>query len=429
MAFGSPLVLREMVALQKQGLARGIPSICSAHPAVLSAACNLARRRSLPLLIETTCNQVNHEGGYSGMTPADFVQFLRKNLEKEGLSPEKVILGGDHLGPYPWRNETTEKAMAKAVEMVQAYVQAGYTKIHLDASMPCADDDPDFPLPLECIAQRAARLCAAAESAAGEIKPVYVIGSEVPPPGGAQTHELDLHVTTRQEAQDALDAFREVFAQTGLADVWERVIALVVQPGVEFGVDSVHTYQREAARPLKTFIEGVPGMVYESHSTDYQTRPALRALVEDHFAILKVGPALTFAYREAMFALEHIERELLDGKSVSLSNLTSILEGLMQDDPRYWQGYFNGSPADQSLARRYSFSDRIRYYWHKPAAQESVQRLLTNLAETPPPLTLLSQYMPREYDKVRTGEIRNHPNDLIRAHIHYVLEDYIAACG
>lgn len=429
MRFGSPVPLLEMVAAQKQGMAQGIPSICSAHPAVLSAACHFARRSGAPLLIETTCNQVNHQGGYSGMTPADFVRFLGKILEQEGIPPQQVILGGDHLGPYPWRKEPAKSAMANALEMVRAYVQAGYTKIHLDASMPCADDAPERPLPLEHIARRAAQLCAAAEAAAGTVLTVYVIGSEVPPPGGAQSQEAGLHVTTPQEAQAALDAFREAFAQAGLSHVWERVIALVVQPGVEFGVDSVHAYPREAARPLKTFIEGVPGMVYEAHSTDYQTRASLRALVEDHFAILKVGPALTFAYREAVFALEHIERETLSGKGVSLSRLSEVLDKVMRDDPRHWQGYFAGTPAEQALARRYSFSDRIRYYWHLPAAQEAVRRLLANLNEAPPPLSLLSQYLPREYDKVRAGEISSHPQDLIRAHIQHTLEDYAAACG
>ena len=51
-------------------------------------------------------------------------------------------------------------------------------------------------------------------------------------------------------------------------------------------------------------------MVYEAHSTDYQTRDALRALVKDHFAILKVGPGLTFAMREALWALDAIDQEL-----------------------------------------------------------------------------------------------------------------------
>jgi len=429
MIFSTPAPLQEMVAAQKQGEARGMPSICSAHPVVLSAACHLARQTGAPLLVETTCNQVNPEGGYSGMTPAIFVAFLQNLLAQEGMSPAQVILGGDHLGAYPWRAYPAEKAMAKAVEMVQAYVRAGYTKIHLDASMPCADDELNQPLPLERIARRAAQLCAAAEATAGVVKPVYVIGSEVPAPGGAQVQEEEVRVTSPQEAQSTLEAFRRAFAQAGLTSAWERVIALVVQPGVEFSVTSIHDYRQEAAFPLKSFIETVPGMVYEAHSTDYQTRTSLRALVEDHFAILKVGPALTFAYREALFALEHIERETLSAKGVPLSHLTEVLEQVMTNDPRHWQGYYPGTPAEQVLARRYSFSDRIRYYWHQTAVQEAVQRLLANLKAYPPPLSLLSQYLPSIYRRVRAGEIFSHPQDLIRARILETLEDYASACG
>ena len=85
---------------------------------------------------------------------------------------------------------------------------------------------------------------------------------------------------------------------------------MVVQPGVEFGDDFVLPYRPEAAKELSRFIEDQP-MIYEAHSTDYQTRAALTSLVHGHFAILKVGPGLTFAFREAVFALAMIENEML----------------------------------------------------------------------------------------------------------------------
>ena len=59
-------------------------------------------------------------------------------------------------------------------------------------------------------------------------------------------------------------------------------------------------------------IEQYDRLIFEAHSTDYQTPAALAALVRDHFAILKVGPALTFALREALWALDCIEREWID---------------------------------------------------------------------------------------------------------------------
>ena len=57
---------------------RGIPSICSAHPVVIEAAMRHAARLGLPVLIEATCNQVNQDGGYTGMTPDLFVAFVKE---------------------------------------------------------------------------------------------------------------------------------------------------------------------------------------------------------------------------------------------------------------------------------------------------------------------------------------------------------------
>ncbi len=88
------------------------------------------------------------------------------------------------------------------------------------------------------------------------------------------------------------------------------MIAIVVQPGVEFDHSNIIHYQPQEAQPLAQWIENTR-MVYEAHSTDYQTRTAYWELVHDHFAILKVGPALTFALREAIFALAQIEQELI----------------------------------------------------------------------------------------------------------------------
>src|SRR5690606_35340146 len=105
-------------------------------------------------------------------------------------------------------------------------------------------------------------------------------------------------------------------------------------------------------------------------STDYQRPAALRELVEDHFAILKVGPWLTYAFREAVFALEMIEREWLGARrSAQLSGLRDVMERVMVEDPTHWRGHYTGYEAAMKYARTYSYSDRIRYYWPNPQAQ------------------------------------------------------------
>ena len=290
--------------------------------------------------------------------------------------------------------------MERALEMVRQYVRAGYAKIHLDASMRCADD-PAGALADSVAAERTAELAAAAETAAADRPaatplPVYVIGTEVPTPGGqASDHEGPIP-TRVEDARRGLELTRAAFARRGLDAAWQRVLAQVVQPGVEFGDDAVHRYRREAAVELRAFSESQERLVFEAHSTDYQTEAALRALVEDHFAVLKVGPELTFALREALFALESIERELLGRRAPErLSGMRQALERAMGDDPRHWQSYYGQADEDTlRLRRAFSLSDRARYYWPVPEVQEAVSRLIANLDAERLPNGVLSQYLP-----------------------------------
>ena len=132
---------RSLLLANHDGRPVGIPSVCSAEPAVLGAALAEARAFGGLALIEATCNQVNQDGGYTGMTPAAFRAQVEQLAAVEGLAESSLVLGGDHLGPYPWREAPAAAAMKKAGELVRACVLAGYAKIHLDASMPLGGDD------------------------------------------------------------------------------------------------------------------------------------------------------------------------------------------------------------------------------------------------------------------------------------------------
>ena len=423
-----------ILAAQKLGEARGIVSICSAHPLVLEAALRHGLERHAPVLVEATCNQVNQFGGYTGLTPNDFVHFVGQIAYQVGFPRQGLLLGGDHLGPLVWANEPAALAMDKAKALVRDYVQAGFTKIHLDCSMPCADDTALSP---EIISQRAAQLAQVAEQTLAHLQTTnlqpssrynqlrYVIGTEVPPAGGAKAGENHLTITDSADAAKTIDLTRQALASLGLESAWERVIALVVQPGVEFGDETVHEYDRSAAVGLARLIETIPGLVYEAHSTDYQTRAALRALIEDHFAILKVGPWLTFAFREAVFALAEMEQVLMPLES---SQIRETIEADMLQNPMAWQKHYSGSPQQQKFARAYSFSDRIRYYWNSPTIHNAFLHLLRNLGDRPLPLSLVSQYLPDQYEKIRAGEIKNHPRSLLLARVMDVLRNYAFAC-
>jgi D-tagatose-1,6-bisphosphate aldolase subunit GatZ/KbaZ len=418
--------VQDLVTRHKQGHAVGVTSICSAHPIVIEAALRHALKHADAfVLFEATCNQVNQDGGYTGMAPVDFVAFVRGIAERVGFDAARIVLGGDHLGPNPWTHLPAAAAMEKAVTMVAAYVAAGFRKIHLDCSMSCAGDP--VPLPEAEIVKRAVRLARAAEAAAANKEPpVYVIGTEVPVPGGATESIEGLAVTSPLAALATIDAHRQAFMAAGLSAAWERVIASVVQPGVEFDHHNVIDYGPPKARALSDAIAAVPGMIYEAHSTDYQTRDALRALVTDHFAILKVGPGLTFALREALWALDAIDQEItVEPRQARLRD--TVLER-MREHPKYWEKYYHGNGKPLTVDLQYSLSDRVRYYWPDPEIEKARVHLFDNLRSNPPPLSILSQYLPTAQRALRDGAASRDPLSLSMAHVSAVLDDYHHAC-
>lgn len=248
-----------------------------------------------PVLIEATANQVNQFGGYTGMYPKDFYEMVLKMAAEIGVPENHIILGGDHLGPLTWQNLPETEAMENPRLSCIQYARAGFTKIHLDTSMKVADD-PEGLLSTETIARRGATLYKAAMKGYEDLKaekpdamrPVFVIGSEVPIPGGAQEAEDTLAVTKPEAFRDTVATYRRVFKEEGIEDGMNDVVAVVTQPGVEFGDDQVFLYDHDAATELCAALNEFPEVCFEGHSTDYQSKECLKRMVEDGIAILKV---------------------------------------------------------------------------------------------------------------------------------------------
>ena len=381
-----PQVWRSIIADNRAGERRGLASWCTAHPQTLSAILAAHRDGDDPILIEATCNQVNQHGGYTGMTPAAFRTFVEGLAREAGVDAGRIILGGDHLGPNPWKGRPASGALREARDMVRAYVEASFSKIHLDASMACADDRA---LSEAAIAERAADLCAVAEAASAGRDLVYVIGTEVPIPGGELEALDSLAVTRPEAARRTFGLHRAAFAERGIAEAMGKVIALVVQPGVDMGNTQVFGYDPAKAAALSTSVLDIPGVVFEAHSTDFQTEAALASLVATHFAILKVGPSLTFALREAVVAMTAIEERLVaSGRSDALA----VLERAMDENPVHWRGYVAADGAER-LSRLFGLSDRVRYYWPVPAVEAAVKTLMRNIDTASVPPGLVSQYV------------------------------------
>ncbi|ACI53562.1 Tagatose-6-phosphate kinase [Rhizobium leguminosarum bv. trifolii WSM2304] len=417
--------LDELARLRIEGDPKGVTSVCSAHPIVLRAALRHGRQQKSTVLIEATCNQVNHLGGYTGMTPSDFASLVMRIAAEEGCSEKLIVLGGDHLGPNPWRDRPAEEAMAEAETMVAAYVEAGFRKIHLDASMGCKGEPTA--LDDETTAHRAARLAAVAEASArktGGAMPVYVIGTEVPPPGGADHALTTIEPTAAAAALKTIAIHRRIFAEAGLGQAFGRAIGLVVQPGVEFGNHNVIFYDNSKIEALQSVLTEEPQFVFEAHSTDYQGTGPLSALVKDGFPILKVGPELTFVLREALYALDAIASDLL--ADYGQRPLYAAMEALMLAQPDNWRRHYHGTEAELRWLRHYSLSDRIRYYWASAEAQEAVQRLCEALWGQSVPLPLFWQHMPAAQ---HFADAPLDPDEVLIWRVTKSLADYHAACG
>ena len=422
--------LQEMMLQIRAGKKVGIPSYCTASEMVLEAILERAKETGVPTLIEATANQVNQFGGYTGMKPADFMAFVEGIAAKVGCGKELIILGGDHLGPLTWCGEPEETAMEKSEELVYQYVKAGFTKIHLDTSMKLADDPVDEALSTEVIARRGVRLYKVCMKAYEELKaekpdalrPVFIVGSEVPIPGGAQEEEEGISVTKPADFINTVDTYKNVFAENGLADAWEDVIAVVVQPGVEFGDGQIFMYDSEAATDLVASLADYSEIVFEGHSTDYQSPKCLRDMVKDGIAILKVGPALTFGLREALFALNMMECEIVDAEKQS--HLIEVIEEVMLENPSNWAKHYHGDDKAKAFARKCSFSDRSRYYMGDPKIVAAIEKMFTNLTENEIPWNILHQYMPVQYNKVRDGKLALVPRELAKDGVVQFMEDY-----
>ncbi|RRI00730.1 D-tagatose-bisphosphate aldolase, class II, non-catalytic subunit [Mesorhizobium tamadayense] len=419
------VTIEDLPLLHRQGKKLGVTSVCSAHPLVLKAALRHGRDTGTTVLIEATCNQVNHLGGYTGMTPSDFAAMVETLAVTEQCPKDLIVLGGDHLGPNPWKDRDAEEAMGQAQAMVDAYVRAGFRKIHLDASMGCKGE----PIALDdhTIAERAARLAGVAERAAAEsggASPIYIIGTEVPPPGGAN-HALDAITPTGPVAARQTHAIHaKAFQSAGIEDAFSRAIGLVVQPGVEFGNQNVIFYDRVKAHALAATLSELPPLIFEAHSTDYQGQGPLRELVEDGFAILKVGPELTFKLREALYALDLIASDMVP--DYGERPLYHAMEELMCGAAKNWQSHYHGSDDEKRVLRHYSYSDRIRYYWASAQARTACDRLFKMLKGRKVPATLFHQHMP---SAAAWADLDCDGEEIVIGRVRQSIETYERACG
>ena len=150
-------------------------------------------------------------------------------------------------------------------------------------------------------------------------------------------------------------------------------------------------------------------------------------MVEDGIAILKVGPAITYGLREALFSLSMMERELVPASEQAY--FIETLEQVMTENPNNWKKHYHGSFKQLGLARKYSYSDRCRYYMGDEKVTAAIEKLFDNLTKYPIPMNMLHQYMPIQYEKVRSGKLELIPKKLALDGVAQFMADYEYAAG
>ena len=426
--------IKEIIVKRQLGNNIGIPSFCTANRIVIETILEHSKKLNNYVLIEATANQVNQFGGYMNMTPYDFVDYVYDIADEIDFPKDKILLGADHFGPLAWVDKSETEAMENAKELVRQAVLAGYTKIHLDTSMKLGSDDVNVKLSDDVIAKRGVELYKVCEDAfkqriekfPNSIHPVYVIGSEVPIPGGEFEEVNTLQVTSPNDFRSTLDAYERQFDEAGIKNAWENIIAVVVQPGVEFSNVDVHLYERGKSKNLSKILKDFPDLVFEGHSTDYQPPVKLKEMVEDGVAILKVGPACTFALRESLFSLSLMEKELIKDKH-RRANFIDTLDEVMVENPKDWQNYYTGSKLEKELSRKYSFSDRSRYYMSREDVESSIGKLFDNIDSCDVPLGLIKQFFPNAFMKILENNYPIDSKSLVKSNIIDVIEVYFYA--
>lgn len=367
--------------MRQQLYRKTLPSYCIANQLAIKSIMLSRLSDNAPVLFEATSNQVNHKGGYTGMTPFKYKEMVVKLAEEVSFPVDRLIFGGDHLGPLPFSHCERKLAEHEAELMVRSFIKAGFQKLHIDTSMPLGSEK--F-ISKEAVAKLGVKLIKVAEQEFSQLKeenplalePIYVIGSEVPPAGGKKLTDGGPHITSLTDIDETLKAYQEEIQKNNLMNVWDRIVALVIQPGVEYGDSSIDRFN-ESKFPSIADILKKYDIALEAHSTDYQNIKQLKGLVNSGFLYLKVGPEVTKSLLEALLKLEEIESLLIPCQR-SRSNLRNTLLRAMRMNPRNWERYYS-SDTDSELL--FSLLDRSRYYLGYKEVEEAIKLLLLNLKE------------------------------------------------
>ena len=343
---------------------KALPSFCTANFDVIESIFYYCNLNKLPCLIECTSNQVNQEGGYSNHTPKTFVKKINKLKKKIRLNQSQLFLGGDHLGPLPWKNSSSKIALNNSINLINKFLNKKFDKIHIDTSIKCKNDRL---INSKKIFNRTLKILNST-SIKKKINNIFlIIGTEVPLSGSDDNKNII--ITHLKQIQNESLRFIKFLNDQKFK---RKKFGLVVEPGMKYMNSSIK-------KPLlKTFFKKREfsvknNFVFEAHSTDYQPLKILNKLVDNNFKFLKVGPELTYNYSRALYLMNNIEKKFYKKKESEIKK--NILLSMRQNK-KYWKDYYNN--RDNKLLLN-SKLDRSRYYLNCKNVKNSINILKNNI--------------------------------------------------
>ncbi|MCF0174872.1 MAG: class II D-tagatose-bisphosphate aldolase, non-catalytic subunit [Bacteroidales bacterium] len=355
------------------GVKRTIFAACPNSTAVIRASIRAAKRNNAPIYFAATLNQIDTDGGYTGMTQEQFIRLLRFEAERVNFTGD-LIAAVDHGGPWLKDKQRTEKwstedAMNGVKQAFEASVLAGYDLIHVDPTV-----DINVPkgetIDIHLVVKRTVELIKHVEDfrkAKGLPEVDYEVGTEEVHGGLADDATFETFLVELKAGLKAV----------GLENVWPCFIVGKVGTDLDTTLFDGEVAKKLTAkvRPYGSWIKG--------HYTDSVENPQDYPLCGMGGA--NVGPEFTQSEYVALAELEQIEKKKeKEGKVAMLSNMVAVLTQLVKDSNR-WQKWLHSD--EEGLAfeallperREWIVQTCCRYIWQKPEALAARSLLYANL--------------------------------------------------
>jgi len=358
---------------QDTGIHSTLFAACPNSEAVIKAALRAAKRANAPIAFAATLNQVDRDGGYTGMTQHQFVKKVR--LEAGAICFDgPIIIGLDHGGPWLKDIQAINKwDLKKCMDWVktslEVSIEAGYDLLHIDPTVDITLEKGK-PMPIELVVERTVELIRHAEQfrrKSGFPRVAYEVGTEEVHGGLA---DMDVF-------RKFMYLLKQGLAESSLADVWPCFVVGKV------GTD-LHTTFFDPDTAKRLIAEAANyGSVIKGHYTDDVTNPG--AYPESGMGGANVGPEFTTLEYDALYSLSLLEEKLeREGRIAVTSQIMQSLESAVVESGR-WQKWLQedekGLDFDKLSPERkeWLIKTGCRYIWTENRVYASRSRLNENL--------------------------------------------------